>query len=286
MDDKKNKMSILELRNIYRDRLNLSNQECDYIYKVVLKDLCFIDPIKIALDPNFIIGKDYENLILDSLKKICNNYPLDYLISKKNFYGYDFFVNEDVLIPRPETEELVKWILDDNNNLTGTKKVIDLCSGSGCIGIVISKENNNMDVTLSDVSDKALEVCNRNKIIFNPGVKLIKLDLNSKLQHHEKYDLIVSNPPYLSRDEANEIGENVKYEPEIALFAPRNKPLHFYEKIFEFASTNLNKNGEIYLEINPNFIKDFRQLLSRFNPNDVNFREDFRGKKRLVKVLF
>ncbi|PDH53848.1 MAG: protein-(glutamine-N5) methyltransferase, release factor-specific [Cryomorphaceae bacterium MED-G11] len=286
MDDKKNKMSILELRNIYRDRLNLSNQECDYIYKVVLKDLCFIDPIKIALDPNFIIRKDSENLILDSLKKICNNYPLDYLISKKNFYGYDFFVNEDVLIPRPETEELVKWILDDNNNLTGTKKVIDLCSGSGCIGIVISKENNNMDVTLSDVSDKALEVCNRNKIIFNPGVKLIKLDLNSKLQHHEKYDLIVSNPPYLSRDEANEIGENVKYEPEIALFAPRNKPLHFYEKIFEFASTNLNKNGEIYLEINPNFIKDFRQLLSRFNPNDVNFREDFRGKKRLVKVLF
>ena len=286
MDDKKNKMSILELRNIYRDRLNLSNQECDYIYKVVLKDLCFIDPIKIALDPNFIIGKDFENLILDSLKKICNNYPLDYLISKKNFYGYDFFVNEDVLIPRPETEELVKWILDDNNNLTGTKKVIDLCSGSGCIGIVISKENNNMDVTLSDVSDKALEVCNRNKIIFNPGVKLIKLDLNSKLQHHEKYDLIVSNPPYLSRDEANEIGENVKYEPEIALFAPRNKPLHFYEKIFEFASTNLNKNGEIYLEINPNFIEDFRQLLSRFNPNDVNFREDFRGKKRLVKVLF
>lgn len=279
-------MSILELRNIYRDRLNLSNQECDYIYKVVLKDLCFIDPIKIALDPNFIIRKDSENLILDSLKKICNNYPLDYLISKKNFYGYDFFVNEDVLIPRPETEELVKWILDDNNNLTGTKKVIDLCSGSGCIGIVISKENNNMDVTLSDVSDKALEVCNRNKIIFNPGVKLIKLDLNSKLQHHEKYDLIVSNPPYLSRDEANEIGENVKYEPEIALFAPRNKPLHFYEKIFEFASTNLNKNGEIYLEINPNFIKDFRQLLSRFNPNDVNFREDFRGKKRLVKVLF
>lgn len=286
MDDKKNKMSILELRNIYRDRLNFSNQECDFIYKVILKDLCYIDPIKIALDPNFIIAKDSEKLILGSLIKICNDYPLDYIISKKNFYGYEFFVNEDVLIPRPETEELVKWILDDNNNLTGTKKVIDLCSGSGCIGIVISKENNNMDVTLSDVSDKALEVCNRNKIIFNPGVKLIKLDLNSKLQHHEKYDLIVSNPPYLSRDQADEIGKNVKYEPEIALFAPINKPLHFYEKIFEFASTNLNKNGEIYLEINPNFIKDFRQLLSRFNPNDVNFREDFRGKKRLVKVLF
>ena len=286
MDDKKNKMSILELRNIYRDRLNFSNQECDYIYKVILKDLCYIDPIKIALDPNFIIVKDSEKLILDSLIKICNDYPLDYIISKKNFYGYEFFVNEDVLIPRPETEELVKWILDDNNNLTGTKKVIDLCSGSGCIGIVISKENNNMDVTLSDVSDKALEVCKRNKRNLKTDVKSIKLDLNSNLQHNEKYDLIVSNPPYLTTNEANQIGENVKYEPEIALFTPINKPLHFYEKIFEFASTNLNKNGEIYLEINPNFIKDFRQLLSRFNPNDVNFREDFRGKKRFVKVLF
>jgi len=258
VDVKKIKMSILELRNIYRDRLNVSNQECDYIYKVILEDLCYIDPIKIALDPNFIVPENSKKLILDSLNRICDNYPLDYIISKKNFYGYDFFVNEAVLIPRPETEELVKWIL----------------------------ENNNMDVTLSDVSEKALEVCNRNKINLNSNVKLIKLDLNSKLQHSKKYDLIVSNPPYLSTKEAHKIGENVKYEPEIALFAPINKPLHFYEKIFEFASTNLNKNGEIYLEINPIFIEDFSQLLSRFNPNDVNFRDDFRGKKRLVKVLF
>ncbi|MDC6466405.1 peptide chain release factor N(5)-glutamine methyltransferase [Flavobacteriaceae bacterium] len=286
VDVKKIKMSILELRNIYRDRLNVSNQECDYIYKVILEDLCYIDPIKIALDPNFIVPENSKKLILDSLNRICDNYPLDYIISKKNFYGYDFFVNEGVLIPRPETEELVKWILENNKNLKGTKKVIDLCSGSGCIGIVISKENNNMDVTLSDVSEKALEVCNRNKINLNSNVKSIKLDLNSKLQHSKKYDLIVSNPPYLSTKEAHKIGKNVKYEPEIALFAPINKPLHFYEKIFEFASTNLNKNGEIYLEINPIFIEDFSQLLSRFNPNDVNFRDDFRGKKRLVKVLF
>ena len=286
MDDKKNKMSIIELRNIYRDRLNLSNQECDYIYKVILKELCYIDPIKIALDPSFTIIKDSEKLILDSLNKICDNYPLDYIISKKNFYGYDFFVNEDVLIPRPETEELVKWILENNNNLTGTKKVIDLCSGSGCIGIVISKENNNMDVTLSDVSKKALEVCNRNIKNLDSNSKSIELDLNSKIQHNEKYDLIVSNPPYLTPKEANEIGDNVKYEPEIALFTPMNNPLYFYEKIFQFASTNLNKNGEIYLEINPIFIQDFHQLLLKYNPNDVNFRNDFRGKKRLVKALF
>ena len=143
-----------------------------------------------------------------------------------------------------------------------------------------------MDVTLSDVSEKALEICNKNKIKLASNVKTIKLDLNSKFLPQNKYDIIVSNPPYLSPNEANEIGKNVKYEPETALFAPSNDPLHYYKRIIEFALINLNKKGQIYLEINPVFIKDFNQLLSDFNLNDVNFRDDFRGKKRLVKVSF
>ena len=122
-----------------------------YIYKVILEDLCYIDPIKIALDPNFIIPEDSKKLILDSLNRICDNYPLDYIISKKNFYGYDFFVNEGVLIPRPETEELVKWILENNKNLKGSKKVIDLCSGSGCIGVVDLADQNIQIVNLTTV---------------------------------------------------------------------------------------------------------------------------------------
>jgi release factor glutamine methyltransferase len=143
-----------------------------------------------------------------------------------------------------------------------------------------------MDVTLSDVSEKALDICNKNRINLKSSVKIIKLDLNSNFISQNKYDIIVSNPPYLSLKEAKEIGENVKFEPEIALFAPINKPLHFYQKIIEFALINLNKKGQIYLEINPVFIEDFNQLLSDFNLNDVNFRDDFRGKKRLVKVSF
>ena len=127
---------------------------------------------------------------------------------------------------------------------------------------------------------------NKNKIKLASNVKTIKLDLNSKFLPQKKYDIIVSNPPYLSPNEANEIGKNVKYEPETALFAPSNDPLHYYKRIIEFALINLNKKGQIYLEINPVFIKDFNQLLSDFNLNDVNFRDDFRGKKRLVKVSF
>lgn len=286
MVDKKHYMTIIELRNIYRQRLGLSINECDFIYKIILKELCRIDPIKIALDPSYFISQDYKNILIESLDKISKNYPIDYIINKKNFYGYDFYVNEDVLIPRPETEELVQWVLEDNANINKSIKLIDLCSGSGCVGITISKENKNMDVTLSDVSEKALEVCNKNKVQLNSDAKTIKLDLNSNFKSNYKYDIIVSNPPYLSPNEANEIGENVKFEPEIALFAPINNPLHFYKRIIEFALINLNKKGQIYLELNPVFIKDFIQLLSDYNLNDVNFRDDFRGKKRLVKVSF
>ena len=286
MVDKKHYMTIIELRNIYRQRLGLSINECDFIYKIILKELCRIDPIKIALDPSYFISQDYKNILVESLDKISKNYPIDYIINKKNFYGYDFYVNEDVLIPRPETEELVQWVLEDNANINKSIKLIDLCSGSGCVGITISKENKNMDVTLSDVSEKALEVCNKNKVQLNSEVKTIKLDLNSNFKSKYKYDVIVSNPPYLSPNEANKIGENVKFEPEIALFTPINNPLHFYKRIIEFALINLNKKGQIYLELNPVFIKDFIQLLSDYNLNDVNFRNDFRGKKRLVKVSF
>src|SRR6056300_205787 len=286
MVDKKHNMTIIELRNIYRQRLSLSINECDFIYKIILKELCRIDPIKIALDPYHLLNQDSQNILIESLDKISKNYPIDYIINKKNFYRYDFYVNEDVLIPRPETEELVQWVLEDNANINKSIKLIDLCSGSGCVGITISKENKNMDVTLSDVSEKALEVCNKNKVQLNSEVKTIKLDLNSNFKSKYKYDVIVSNPPYLSPNEANEIGENVKFEPEIALFTPINNPLHFYKRIIEFALINLNKKGQIYLELNPVFIKDFCQLLSDFNLNDVNFRDDFRGKKRLVKVSF
>ena len=286
MVDKKYNMTIIELRNVYRKGLKLSNNECDFIYKIILKELCSIDPIKIALDPYHLLNQDSQNILIHSLNQISKNYPIDYIINKKNFYRYDFYVDENVLIPRPETEELVQWVLEDNTNNNKSKKLIDLCSGSGCIGITISKENRYMDVTLSDVSEKALEICNKNRINLKSSVKIIKLDLNSNFISQNKYDIIVSNPPYLSPNEANEIGENVKFEPEIALFAPINNPLHFYKKIIELALINLNKKGQIYLEINPVFIEDFNQLLSDFNLNDVNFRDDFRGKKRLVKVSF
>ena len=206
------------------------------------------------------------------------------IINKKSFFGYDFYVDENVLIPRPETEELVQWVIDDNNT-NDKKKLIDLGAGSGCIGISISKTIS-LDVTLADISKEALRVCNINKDILDSNVKIIEYDLNTKFTNNEFFDIIISNPPYLDYSKKDEIDENVNFEPHIALFAPEDNPLHFYKQILVFANKNLNEGGQIYLEINPDFIKEFNSLLTEFKLNDVNFRLDFRGKKRLAKLSF
>ena len=277
-------MNIIEFRDFFRSELEKTNKESDYIFKILLKELCNIDPLKIALDPNFIIKPENEMLLRSSLKNILRNYPLDYIINKKSFFGYDFYVDENVLIPRPETEELVQWVIDDNNT-NDRKKLIDLGAGSGCIGISISKTIS-LDVTLADISKEALRVCNINKDILESNVKIIEYDMNTKFTNDEFFDIIISNPPYLDYSKKDEIDENVNFEPHIALFAPEDNPLHFYKQILFFANKNLNKGGQIYLEINPDFIKEFNSLLAEFKPNDVNFRVDFRGKKRLVKLSF
>jgi len=286
MDVKKFNMNIIEMRGIYRDNLSFSNDESDYIYKIILKEICGIDPIKIALEPKFNLSKELEDTLVQKMKMITNHYPIDYIINKKNFYGNDFYVNESVLIPRPETEELVDWLINDNLNIDNKKRVIDLCTGSGCIGISIDINNNYLDVTISDISNKALKVCEINKKNLNSKVKIIELDLNLISRENKKYDIIISNPPYIPPSESDLLDKNVKYEPDIALFTPKDNPLHFYEKIFEFASLNLSNNGIIYLEINPNYTKEFNQLLTNYSVNHVNFKDDFRGKKRLAKVIF
>ena len=277
-------MNIIEFRDFYRSELEKTNKESDYIFKILLKELCNIDPLKIALDPNFIVKPENEMLLRSSLKNILRNYPLDYIINKKSFFGYDFYVDENVLIPRPETEELVQWVIDDNNT-NDRKRLIDLGAGSGCIGISISKTIS-LDVTLADISKEALRVCNINKDILESNVKIIEYDMNTKFTNDEFFDIIISNPPYLDYSKKDEIDENVNFEPHIALFAPEDNPLHFYKQILFFANKNLNKGGQIYLEINPDFIKEFNSLLTEFKPNDVNFRVDFRGKKRLAKLSF
>ncbi|MEK9755645.1 MAG: peptide chain release factor N(5)-glutamine methyltransferase [Bacteroidota bacterium] len=278
-------MNLIQLRNIYRETLNIPVKQSDYIFKILIKELCLIDPIKVSLEPNYNLDINYVKKLKSSLQKLTKNYPIDYIINKKIFYGHEFHVNEKVLIPRPETEELVEWIISENTD-NSNKQLIDLGSGSGCIGISISKAAPNIKVVLSDFSKDALKVCRINKKKIKADVKIINFDLNQKKQLNQKFDLIVSNPPYIPIEDKNTIDENVKYEPEVALFTPNSDPLFFYKKILDFAIINLKKDGKVYLEINPIFVNDLTLLFKRYNINEIDFKNDFRGKVRLVKLTF
>ncbi|MEC7773237.1 MAG: peptide chain release factor N(5)-glutamine methyltransferase, partial [Bacteroidota bacterium] len=238
----------------------------------------------INLNPDCQLNESQINKILESLDKLEKNYPIDYIINKKLFLDNEFYVNEDVLIPRPETEELTNWVLEDNQGITKKKRVIDIATGSGCIAISLSFYNKYFETFGVDISKEALNVCEINKKRLCSTTTFIELDIREEKTFSKKFDIIVSNPPYITKNENLTIGKNVKFEPQIALFAPSKDPLLYYKKIINFSKINLNKNGLIYFEINPLYIKEINEILAKNNLNDVNFRDDFRGKKRFLKI--
>ena len=279
-------MNLIELRNLYRENLNnFSFKESDYLLNILLKENFNLESTFINLNPDYKLKESQINKILDSLEKLKNHYPIDYIINKKFFLDNEFYVNEDVLIPRPETEELTNWILQDNLEIKEKKRVIDIATGSGCIAISLSYHNKYFETVGIDISKKALDVCEINKKRISSEVTFLEHDIRIKKNFSEKFDIVVSNPPYLTKNETLTIGQNVKFEPQIALFAPSNNPLLYYKKIIDFSRVNLNKNGQIYLEINPVYIIEIKQILAENNLNDVNFRDDFRGKKRFLKIV-
>ena len=279
-------MNLIELRNLYRENLNnFSFKESDYLLNILLKENVNLESTFINLNPGYKLEESQKNKILDSLDKLKNHYPIDYIINKKFFLDNEFYVNEDVLIPRPETEELTNWILQDNLEIKEKKRVIDIATGSGCIAISLSYHNKYFETVGIDISKKALDVCEINKKRISSEVTFLEHDIRIKKNFSEKFDIVVSNPPYLTKNETLTIDQNVKFEPQIALFAPSNNPLLYYKKIFDFSRVNLNKNGQIYLEINPVYIIEIKQILAENNLNDVNFRDDFRGKKRFLKIV-
>lgn len=278
-------MNLIELRNLYRTTLyDFSIRESDYHLNILLNEYFNLDFTFININPAHKLEESQINKILKSLDKLKNNYPIDYLINKKLFLDNEFYVNEDVLIPRPETEELVNWILEDNREIKDKKRVIDIATGSGCIAISLSLYNKYFETVGVDISRKALDVCKINKKRISSKVNFSEYDIREEKIFSKKFDIIVSNPPYLTLNETLTIGDNVKFEPKIALFAPSEDPLLYYKKIINFSKINLNKKGYIYFEINPLYIREINQILAENNLNDVNFKDDFRGKKRFLKI--
>ncbi|MFM1534488.1 peptide chain release factor N(5)-glutamine methyltransferase [Helcococcus ovis] len=209
-------------------------------------------------------------------EKLYDKIPLQYAIGKWNFYSRDFIVDENVLIPRPETELLVDEVLKEN--LEG-KSILDIGTGSGAIAISIDLESSNCNVYASDISVDALDVAKKNAAKFNSNVKFIESDLFQNIDG--KFDIIVSNPPYLSEEEYDKVDEIIYYEPKNA-FVGGEKGFEIYEKIIKDASKYLNENGKIFFEIGYMQAEIVRDLLLNHGYNNIKIKKDYGNLDRIV----
>lgn len=259
--------------------------EAESFFYLILEDKHKLRQIDLALNHelNF-LESDFVvwNSLLGQLKK---EVPIQYLLGKASFYGLDFEVNENVLIPRPETEELVEWIINENSITDKTKKlkILDIGTGSGCIAISLAKNLPNADVYALDVSKKALDTAKRNSVNNNVEVTFMLKNVLELEALKSNYDIIVSNPPYVRNLEKVEIKKNVlNYEPHLALFVEDNDALIFYRKIAEIGKKNLLENGQLYFEINQYLGKETRDLLDQMNFKNIELKKDIYDNDRMI----
>lgn len=224
-------------------------------------------------------------LVIYAVKDLKKYKPLAYIIGEWEFFGLSFFVNKHVLIPRPETEELVQLIINDYDNHP-PNNILDIGSGSGCIALSLKHHFKNTTVTAWDVSEEALKVIGKNANNLQLAIELQKVDALSNPDVNVKYDVIVSNPPYIMKKEQTQMHSNVlDYEPHLALFVPNENPLLFYDKISDIAVKHLTKNGSLYVEINEQFGEDVALLFNKKGFNKVEIIKDINGKNRMVRAV-
>jgi len=250
--------------------------------KLLLLELFGIDRAKLMINDDFQLT-DQKNQAFDhALSRMVKNEPIQHIIGKTYFYGMDFHVNQDVLIPRPETEELVDLIINNHQNHQDLK-VIDIGTGSGCIPIALAKAlHPSCSITGLDISQLALNVALKNAKLNHQEVDFIQLDiLNSEPQG--SFDIIVSNPPYITVSEKSLMHPNVlDFEPEQALFVPDLNPLLFYKRIALLGTKLLNSGGHLYFEINEHYGAMTKKMIESMDYVHVNVIQDLNGKDRIL----
>ena len=272
LQDFKLKM-ISELSSIYEiDELNS-------IFNLIAEDYLKIPRSKILLANEIDLNESNQILFSSALERLKTHEPIQYILGKTNFMDLEFKVNSSVLIPRPETEELVRLML--KKDLDG-KEILDIGTGSGCIAISLAKNLPNAKVTAVDISIDALEVVKENVKLNNVSIEFIHADI-FEFQSDKKYDIIVSNPPYVTESEKLKLKKNVLcFEPEIALFVDDSEPLKYYESIIKFSLSNLNSLGQIFFETNENYKHELNKLAQNYEYNIIEFKLDNHNKNRFL----
>ena len=272
LQDFKLKM-ISELSSIYEmDELNS-------VFNLLSEDYLKIPRSKILLADEIDLNESNQNLFSSALERLKTHEPIQYVLGNTTFMNLEFKVNSSVLIPRPETEELVRLMLKED--LDG-KEVLDIGTGSGCIAISLTKNLHNAKVSALDISKDALEVALENAELNNVNIEFIHADI-FEYQSDKKYDVIVSNPPYVLESEKMLMKQNVlNYEPEIALFVDDNNALKYYESVIKFSLNNLNSQGQIFFETNENYKDELNKLAQNYEYNIIEFKLDINDKNRFL----
>jgi len=278
-------MTVAELKIHFEKKLKslYSPEEIKNFYFEVITYLLKVSKLLILSQPDKKIEEKVEERAETIIERLKKREPLQYILGQVHFYGLTLAVSPAVLIPRPETEELVDWIIRD---LKDQKiNIADICTGSGCIALALKQNLPKASLTAIDISPEALEIAKKNALNLNLDVNLIKADaLNFK--PNLNFDVIVSNPPYVLPEEKQTMDDNVLlYEPHLALFVPENDPLIFYRSIGNYAKS-LHHNITLYFEMNETKGDELKGLFKELGFKNIEVRKDINGKDRMLKCIY
>ena len=278
-------MFLKEFRNHFNTELLTvyPQTEIDSFFFLLIEKELGLQRIDVALNNQQSISEEKFKHLYNSLSRLKSQEPIQYILGETEFYGFPFRVTKDTLIPRPETEELVDWIVNDNYNNKAQVSILEIGTGSGCIPISLAKKLPNASVTSIDISKAAIAIAKDNATLNNININFIEQNILTTTQLPEKYDIIVSNPPYVRELEKAEIKPNVlENEPHLALFVDDHNPLIFYSKIADLAKKHLTKNGVLYFEINQYLGKETVNMLIE-KGFKTELRKDLFGNDRMTK---
>lgn len=270
----------IQLQDIY------GTEEVSSIFYITADHISGFSRADTILKGSQALSEEQEAAYLKVLEALKAGKPIQYILGETVFYGLPFKVSPAVLIPRPETEELVEWVIESSSlaDVTGSSlRIIDIGTGTGCIAISLKKNLPFSEVSALDVSKDAIDIASTNASLNQIDINFIKADIR-EFTTRQKFDVIVSNPPYITEKEEEQMHDNVlDHEPHLALFVPNEKPLMFYEAIADFAWVSLSDMGLLFFEINEHYAKETMEMLTAKSFINIELRKDMQGKDRMIK---
>lgn len=285
-------MTLIQLKEHIYSELSLlyPSTEIQSLLTIILKEYLGLQRIDIVTRPKLVIPSEKITTITDVIHRLKTHEPIQHIIGNTEFFGYPFDVNQHVLIPRPETEELVDWVIRsareiEGKGITNPLSILDIGTGSGCISISLKKNLVSANVSAIDISKKAIDTAQENAKRNKVAVEFITQDILATTSLPKTYDIIISNPPYVRELEKELMHENVlNFEPQKALFVEDQDPLVFYRKIAQLSKLHLNHNGLLFFEINEFLGNEMIQLLDSYGFSNIQLKKDMFNKNRMISA--